>query len=240
MTSPKFVVVDGLTGSGKSTILRAIKQWSLDCGHKIFDLEEWSKKHYRPPMFDEVADFDVYFTFEPSKSWIGSAIRQEMSRTDQPYSSLELAQAFSLDRLIQYRRLILPALQAGKIVIQDRSVTSSIFIQLSQEPRTLAIGDLLALPGNAMAMEHAPDVLVLTHVKPETAAERLQARANESKGVFEDPELLRRMAEVTSSEWFSKLFSDRGTSVHHFNADVSKEQMETDAKKLIEQILSTC
>ncbi len=239
MKQPKFVVVDGLTGSGKSTILRAIKQWSSLCGHKIFDLEEWSKTHAEPPSFAEVSDFDVYFTFEPTKTWIGSAIRYELSRTDQPYSGLELAHAFSLDRLVQYRRLILPALLAGKTVIQDRSVSTSIIYQPAM-PGGPNLEELLALPGNDLAMQHAPDILVLTHVKPETAQARLQARADESKGVFEDVELLRKIAERFASDWFSRLFHDHGTSVHHFNADVSKEQMENDAKKLIEQILTIC
>jgi thymidylate kinase len=239
MTSPKFVVVDGLTGSGKSTILRAIKQWATECGHKIFDLEDWSKTHTAPPSFEEVNDFDVYFTFEPSKTWIGSAIRHEMSRTDDPYSGLELAHAFSLDRLIQYRRLILPALSAGKTVIQDRSVSTSIIYQPAMAGGP-TLEELLALPGNAAALQHVPDALILTHVKPETAAARLQARANESKGVFEDLELLRKIAKRFAADWFSQLYHERGTSVHHFNADVSKEQMEADAKKLIEQILSSC
>ena len=240
MAKGKFIVVDGVTGSGKSTILRAIKAWSASCQHKTFDLEEWSQTHHDPPTFDDVKDADVLYTFEPTKTWIGSAIRKELSRTDKPYSAMELAQAFSLDRLLMYKRLILPALEAGKTIVQDRSVTSSIFIQLSQEPRTLTIEELLALPGNALALEHAPDILVLTHVKPETAAQRLQARANESKGVFEDPELLRRMAGVISSEWFSKLFADRGTAVHHFDADIPKDEMEQRAQALINHIFTTC
>lgn len=239
MAHPKFVVVDGLTGSGKSTILRAIKQWSLACGHKIFDLEEWSKTHPEPPTFDQIKDFDVYFTFEPTKTWIGSAIRYEMSRTDEPYNGLELAHAFSLDRLVHYKRLVLPALRAGKTVIQDRSVSTSIVYQPAMAGGP-TLEELLKLPGNALALEHAPDALILTHVKPETAQARLAARENESKGVFEDVELLRKISERFASDWFSRLYHDHGTAVHHFNADVSREQMENDAQKLIEQILSTC
>jgi thymidylate kinase len=236
---PRFLVVDGLTGSGKSTIIRAVKKWSEACGHKVFDLEAWCLEHQTIPRFEDVAKFDTYFTFEPTKAWTGSAIREEMSRTDQPYSGLELAHAFSLDRLTLYRRLILPARAAGKTIIQDRSFTSSIIYQPVM-PNGPTLEQLLALPGNTLALENSPDALIITNLPPEKAKERLEARALENKGVFQELELLRKIHERFQADWFRQLLEKHGTIIHDFDADQPKELMERNAQKFIESILTSC
>ncbi len=233
---PRFIVVDGITGSGKSTIIRAMKSWAEERGHRIFDLSSWCQDHSNLPRFDELEDVDMIFTFEPTKSWVGATIRYEMSRTDDPYSGHELAEAFALDRLVQYKRLIIPALRAGKIIVQDRSVSTSIAYQPIM-PGGPSLEHLLALAGNALALKHPPHELILTNLPAKIAVDRLNARPEISRGVFHDQELLERIDERFKSDWFTELFSSRGTRVHHFNADVPKENMQRDAYQLIQSIL---
>src|SRR5437879_6314835 len=120
----RFIVIDGIAGSGKSTIADAAAQWAQRQGHRVFRLQEWEKAHGTPPVLADVGEANVVFTYEPTRSWIGAAIRGELSRMDEPYDGLEIAHAFALDRQSLYRRLILPALEAGKTVIQERSVSS--------------------------------------------------------------------------------------------------------------------
>ena len=68
-------MVDGIDGSGKSTVTSAIREWANACGHRTFDLAAWCKEHGTIPRFDEVADHDVFFSFEPTKAWVGAAVR---------------------------------------------------------------------------------------------------------------------------------------------------------------------
>ncbi|PIQ67447.1 hypothetical protein COY25_01935 [Candidatus Uhrbacteria bacterium CG_4_10_14_0_2_um_filter_41_7] len=233
----KFIVIDGSTGSGKSTIIRAVKDWAKDSGLRYFDLADWCLNHDAPPEFSDIEEFDLLFTFEPTKNWIGSAIRYEMSQTENPYTGLELAQAFSLDRLIMYKRLIIPALKAGKVIIQDRSVTSSIAIQ-PVLPGGPTLDEIMNLPGNIFAITHAPTDLILTDLAPELIEERISKRAEYTKGVFEDIELIKKVAGRFKADWFLKTFTDRGTEVHTIDTSLPFVEMKENVVKLIDHILS--
>lgn len=228
-----FIVIDGIAGSGKSTLIRALKSNLASQGKKIFDLSDWTKENHEPPRFEDIADFDVYFTFEPTKYWVGAAIRFELSH--EHYSGLVHAQAFSLDRQIQYNRLIIPALIAGKTIIQDRSVSSSIVYQPIMEggPK---LEDLIKLPGNTLALEFCPNDLVITNIDPGKLTERFN-RDDDSKGVFENIEYLKKVNERFHSDWFSQLFTDHGTQVHNFNTDVPKDEMEQNIISLISSLI---
>lgn len=219
----QFLVLDGLTGSGKGTVSQALAQEAARQGKRVFSLSEWSKTHRDPPTIEEIGEADVLFTFEPTKTWVGAAIRYELSRTDRRYSGRKLAHAFSLDREIMYRRLIVPALAAGKQIIQERSVSSSILLQPIM-PDNVLLGELLEMEGNQLAFEHAPSDLLLLHTTPETAVERIQSRADEDKGVFQDPSFIQRSYERLHAEWFRDLFERQGTRSRWLDA----EQLEAE------------
>lgn len=233
----KFIVIDGSTGSGKSTIIRTIKDWAKDSDLNYFDLADWCLHNDAPPKFSDIEKFDLLFTFEPTKNWIGSAIRYEMSQTENPYTGLELAQAFSLDRLIMYKRLVLPALKAGKTIIQDRSVTSSIAIQPIL-PGGPTLEEIINLPGNIFAIENAPTDLILTDLSPQLTEERISKRAEYTKGIFENTELIKKVAGRFKADWFQKIFTDNGTKIHTIDTSLPLTVMKTNAIKLITQILS--
>ena len=236
-TKGRFIIVDGLTGTGKSTVLQAVTNWAVECGHRIFRLQDW--KEPTPPTFQDISDYDVYFTFEPTRSWVGAAIRYELSRTDTPYGGEELAHAFALDRELQYRRLIIPALEAGKTVIQDRGVSSSIVYQPVM-PNSVPIETILSLPGNKLALKHAPTALVLTKLPATIAADRIAGRGGEYKGVFADLEFLKKQEERFASPWFRQLFEERGTKMFELDTSGTLEESQRLATKLIDHILTTC
>lgn len=239
MPNGRFIMIDGIAGSGKSTLLRAAETWAKECGHKVFDMRAWTKEHADPPTFDQVKDYDVFFTYEPTRQWVGAAIRFELSRTDLPYNGESLAHAFALDREIMYKRLIIPALEAGKTVFQDRGVCTSIVYQPIM-PGGISLRRLLKLPGNALALKHPPTALIVTDLDPAVAVERLKKRDEESRGVFADVAFLRRVTKRFRSHWFSYLFHRLGTSVHAFDTDVPMDAMVARARQLIESILKTC
>jgi thymidylate kinase len=233
----KFIMVDGLTGSGKSTILKAVHEWAASCHHRMFKLHDW--KDPTPPRFEDLPEADVYFTYEPTRSWIGAAIRYELSQTENPYGGEELAHAFALDRQIMYRRLILPALAAGKHVIQDRGVSSSIVYQPVM-PNSVPLETLLELPGNKLALEHAPDALVLTTLPATLAHERIQSRSDESKGVFAELDFMKLQEERFAADWFRNLFTQRGSTIYEVDTSQTLKESKDQATTLINQLLNAC
>lgn len=241
----RFIVIDGIAGSGKSTFADAAAAWAARCGHKVFRLGDAEKATGLPPRFEDVADAEVLFTYEPTRSWVGAAIRGELSREDQPYGGMELAHAFALDRQILYRRLLLPALAAGKTIIQERSVSSSIVYQpIMVGGPTLET--LLALPGNAQAMANAPHHLVLTRIRPETSVARLAQRDRHlsafggARGVFGNLDYLKRVDERFRADWYRALWETAGTAVHELDTDRSLDAVRADAERLVATLLPAC
>ncbi len=230
-------MVDGIAGSGKSTVLRAIETWAEQCHHRVFRLSQW--KEDAPPNFEDVRDHDVFFTYEPSRTWIGRAIRYELSREDQPYSGEELAHAFALDRQLMYRRLIIPALEAGKTIIQDRGVSTSLVYQPIM-PGGLPLESIMALPGNKLAMQYAPNALILTKLPAEEAVARIQARSDDSKGVFANVEFLKKLAVRFHEPWLRELFESHGTSIHELDTSGTVEDTSARAQTLVNHILTIC
>ncbi len=230
-------MVDGIAGSGKSTVLRAIETWAEECHHRVFRMGQW--KEDAPPTFEDVKDHDIFFTYEPSRTWIGRAIRYELSRDDMPYGGEELAHAFALDRQMMYRRLIIPALAAGKTIIQDRGVSTSLVYQPIM-PGGIPLETIMTIPGNKLALEYAPNALILTKLPAEQAAIRIQGRSDDSKGVFANVEFLKKLAVRFHEPWLRELFEAHGTTVHELDTSGTLEETSDRAQKLIDHILTIC
>lgn len=229
-------MVDGILGSGKSTILRAVQSWAEEKQHRVFRLHDW--KEMEPPRFDQIADYDIYFTYEPTRTWVGRAIRYELSRDDLPYGSDSLAHAFALDREIMYRRFVIPALEAGKIIIQDRGVCSSLTCQPAME-QGVTREIVRDLPGNRLAIEHAPDALILTKLSAEEAHRRILARDDESKGVFGHLPFLKKLEQHLQDPWLRDLFESHGTTLYELDTSGTEEESTQRAQTLINEILIT-
>lgn len=236
-TKGRFIIVDGITGSGKSTLLRAVQAWAEACHHRIFRLGEWTD--VAPPRFEDIAGYDVYFTYEPTRTWIGRAIRYELSREDEPYGGEELAHAFSLDRQIMYRRLIIPALAAGKTIIQDRGVSTSLVYQPIM-PSSVPLETVMQFPGNRLALEFAPNALVLTKLPAEAAVKRIRERDDDSKGVFDQLEFLKKLEQRFEEPWLKELFEQRGTVVYDLDTSGPLDDTNLKAQQLIDHILARC
>lgn len=212
-TPGKFIMVEGIAGSGKSTLLKALKAMYAASAWRIFDMQDWNTTHAAPPRFEDIKDYDLYFLAEPTKSWVGSAIREEISFNKGVYSARAQAEAFALDRMIQYNRVVIPALMAGKIIIQDRGVTCSLAYQGRMDD-TIDRRGVAELPGNQLALAYAPHHLVLTYLDPQTALERRGNRQDVSKGMYEETELLRRAQETFHGEAFCGFMKAHGTQIH--------------------------
>jgi thymidylate kinase len=176
--------------------------------------------------------YDVITSSEPTFSLIGRAIREEIVRHNKrEYSALATAQAFALDRYILYKRVIIPALQQGKYIFQERGVTTSICYQpIQKEP--LSLKKVLELEGNQLTLKYRPDLLIITVLKPETAMQRLANRDGKKDGaIFEKLDFLKKAQKRFINVWFRKIFEKRGAKVFYINTIGQKEE---NAKKIIE------
>jgi len=232
-----LVIVDGIDGSGKRTIVEIMKAFLEEKGRKSFDIGEWSKVHQALPEWNDMAGCDLVIGAEPSYVWAGAAVRYEMVRNNRGYSLRDIAQGFAIDRLTLYRRCYLPMLERGAWVINERGVSASIVYQPAADP-TLSLEEVIGMGGNALALEHAPDHLVIASLDAKIAMERLAKRLNKQDDhIFEKEAFSRTLDERFKSDWFRQLFESRGTKLHFIDTSGSLEQTKQQTITLLESLV---
>jgi len=97
-----FIVLEGIDGSGKTTIANMILRELSEMGYKTL------------------------YTYEPTDSEIVNIMRTRFGDCRDPYID---ALTFALDRLLHIKLKILPALEQGYIVVCDRYYYSSVAYQ---------------------------------------------------------------------------------------------------------------
>ena len=162
-----FVVVDGLDGIGKGVIEKSLVDYEISQGRKVFNTVDYSIKHGIIPTSDDVNGYDTITTAEPTRAGIGKMIREEMvARTGREYSVQTQIESYSLDRLFQMRRLVVPCLENGINVIQSRSVASTLCYQslkARQDGENISTvrEAILHHEGNRLQLQNAPGLLII-------------------------------------------------------------------------------
>ncbi len=107
MERGRFIVVEGIDGSGSTTQAKYLCEYLKSSGR------------------------ECYLTAEPSTGPIGEIIRKLLRQEDEKpkMHSHVLALSFSADRLYHYEHEILPRLEKNIDVISDRYVLSSLVYQ---------------------------------------------------------------------------------------------------------------
>ncbi|MFH1207902.1 MAG: hypothetical protein V1668_04915 [Patescibacteria group bacterium] len=221
MNKGKLVIIDGIDGSGKGTLVNALADWAKRKQLKVFDLREYGRMHHSLPEPEEIKKYDVLLSAEPTFSLVGQAIREEIVRHNgRDYSATETAQAYALDRLILYRRVIIPALKMGKIIFQERGLTTSVCYQPIQADR-ITVRQILQLSGNKLAMRYRPDLLIIVKVKPEVAIKRLAQRLEKKdSAIFERRIFLEKAQQRFAAKWYKMIFTRHGSRVVYVSTDV--------------------
>lgn len=221
MKKGKLVIFDGIDGSGKGTLVNVLADWARRRRLKVLDMREYGRKYHSMPEPEEIKKYDVLLSAEPTFSLVGQAIREEIVRHNgRDYTAMETAQAYALDRLILYRRVIVPALKLGKIIFQERGLTTSVCYQpIQADP--ISVRQILQLSGNQLAMRYRPDLFVIVDVKPETAIRRLAGRMEKKDAaIFEKLAFLKKAQARFKSGWYKKLFTAAGSRVTYISTDV--------------------
>ncbi len=239
MTKNNFVMVDGLDGSGKGTIVDALQKWAEMKGMKVLDLRSYCRENGTFPEPEEALQYDAIVSAEPTFCLVGKAIRDELVRaTDRKYSAMSLALAFALDREILYKRVLIPAIKAGKYVFQERGISSSLVYQPVQEH--IQLSELIRLAGNKTALQFAPGLFIVATVKPETVIKRLGSRQKKDYSIFDNLEFQRNIDSRFRSDWLRQLFEQHGSKVTYLDTDEPKTADDTqkDAVKAFEEFLA--
>ncbi len=240
----KLVHIEGIDGSGKSTVMDACRSWAEERGARFVDAVEFMKRERRLPRLEDVGDATGLLTAEPTFAWIGSAIREEIiAKHDdgRVYTGAETADAFALDRLVLFRRLIIPFLtdHPERIVFQDRGLASSLAYQPLQDP-SLTTANLLARPGNAQTLAFPPTLLILIRTEAAAALARVAGRTDKrDNDIFDDANFQSRLAIRFLSDDVLGPFKQAGTIIGEIDGNAPQDVVAAAVKRLLTQELDT-
>lgn len=238
-----FVVIDGLDGVGKGVGLDGIIEFLETQGKRVLDLDKyWKEKHFHPDFenqnsryYVDLGSFDVLCSSEPTFTGTGLAIREEVIKKMGKYSARFTAQCYSNDRMVLYKRVILPALNVGKIIVQSRSVSTSITYQAlqskEQEENDLSVDDIIKMDGNAFTLSNPMDLLIIPTVSnPEELLKRLENRKEKKDDCdFEQQKFQIKLKPLYESQDFQMIFRSRGVKVEYIDAGISVEETKRQA-----------
>jgi len=145
VTTARYVAFEGVDGAGKTSVARAVAAALRDLGHEVVEVRE------------------------PGGTPAGEAIRRILLERGGAVAPWTEALLFAAGRAQLAAEVIGPALAAGKAVVSDRSVYSSLAYQGGA--RGLGI-DLVRAVNEAGLQGVWPGLVVLLRVDPETGLRR--------------------------------------------------------------------
>ncbi|MBV9719695.1 MAG: dTMP kinase [Candidatus Eremiobacteraeota bacterium] len=154
-----FVVIEGIEGSGKSTLVTALAEHLKAGGHA------------------------VAVTREPGGTPVGDAIREIFLRESISITALTESYLVNAARAQHVADVVRPMLEQGRIVLCDRFTDSTLAYQ--GYGRGLDVGELRTLCATA-ADGIEPDLVLLLDLPVSVARARLRERAAEDRIESED------------------------------------------------------
>lgn len=196
---PNFGIITGIDLCGKGTIFKGITEILDRKEIKYLDLRKM------PINFIDLRStgdlplnkYKVILTREPTEM---SILEREMFKESGSYTTRQFVEAFAQDRMRQYLKVVLPALEAGLVVLQDRGFTDSLVYQTVQARERgetdITLDFIASLMGNKIALENPPGLILIPTISAMVANERRGMRTEKQDAVeFEKgkyPELLAR------------------------------------------------
>lgn len=199
-----FIAFEGPDGCGKSTQIRFLAEYLTSLG------------------------LSVVCTREPGGSPVAEKIREiVLSRENTGMAALTEALLYAAARAEHVRKVIAPALDAGKVVLCDRFVDSSIAYQ--GYGRSLGAKTVWRI--NEPAVDgYMPDATVFMNVPPERAFERMNENKQYDRLEIEDISFHRRVF-----EGYQELIQKPGVIV--IDASGSKYETRDVIRQRIEPVL---
>jgi dTMP kinase len=150
----RLISFEGLDGAGKSTQMNMLARW-LEEQHVPF-----------------------IHTLEPGGTPLGNEIRQLLlNRPDLAIVALAEAFLFQADRAQHFATLVIPALQAGKLVLTDRCFDASIAYQGYARGVDISLIQYLSL---LATQGYKPDLTILLDLDPKQVHRRTDTSHDQS------------------------------------------------------------
>jgi len=193
-----FIVFEGIDGSGKTSIAKMFAEYLKSLGYNIF------------------------LTEEPTKTWIGEAVRKGIKEKLNAYSQAFL---FFADRA-QHISVIKEHIERGEVVICDRYVYSTYAYQGVQLTEYMPVNDALRwLESIYEPIKLEPDIVFLLTTTPSLGLERIKMR--EIRENFEREKFLEEVQRI-----YLMLAEKYGFKV--VNSDFPLAQVFEEVKKIFE------
>ena len=202
-----FISFEGIDGSGKSTQIKKLAR------------------------FLETLDFDVIITREPGGSVGGEEIRNLLlqGQVDRWSAETEIL-LFTAARRDHLERIILPAIDDGKIVLCDRFTDSTRMYQGMRGPNLRNLVDML----NEKVINRNPDLTIIIDIDPEISLKRAKSRKTAEER-FEDFGVELQMKMRKGFIELAKEFSNR---IELVNGQQSVDRLAQDICSLVKAKLS--
>ena len=202
-----FISFEGIDGSGKST--------------QIHKLAEFLKGR----------DFDIVITREPGGSKGGEEIRNLLlqGNVDRWSAETEIL-LFTAARRDHLERIILPALEEGKVVICDRFTDSTRMYQGMRGVNLRNLVDTL----NEKVIKFDPDLTIVIDINPEISLKRAKSR----KTVEERFEDFGADLQMKMRKGFLELAKEFSNRIEVVNGQQSIDNLAKDICSLVKAKLS--
>ncbi|OZU89505.1 dTMP kinase [Virgibacillus indicus] len=199
-----FITFEGGEGAGKTSILHSLNE-------KIYKM-----------------GYDVLATREPGGIEIAEQIRKII--LDPENTAMEErteALLFAAARRQHLVQKVLPALEAGKVVLCDRFIDSSLAYQ--GHAQGLGIDEVFTI--NQFAIKNCmPDVTLFFDISPKKGLERIAANKDRERNRLDMEKIHFHEQVYEGYQMLANRFPDR---IHSINADQTIEQVEKDALNYI-------
>jgi len=235
----KFVIIEGIDGAGKGVVSDALMDFLSSEGFRILDLRKENADLTRKDS-GFFKKYDVILTCEPTYFSAGLELREKMLKNLPKYTARQVAEKFAEDRDALYSKVLLPALENGLIIVQDRSVVSSFVYQVNQaagSKENLSLEDVEKM--NKVALSNPPGLLIVQNVDPQAAYSRLHKRTEKQDNTdFEKIEALKKNAEGYSSKKWREVLEKKEVEIKDLDCNAEIEDVKRNSIKILREYLN--
>lgn len=215
MSRGRLISFEGLDGAGKTTQIELLARWL------------------------EARRVPFVRTREPGGTPLGVEIRQLLlNRPELEITPLAETFLFQADRAQHFAKVVLPALEEGKLVISDRSLDASIAFQ--GYARRVGV-DLVEQLSMLATQGHIPDLTILldldpsqVHLRTDTVFDKSGLREEQTRFDIESEDFHRRV-----QEGFRLLARAHPQRIKVVDASQSSEEIHKEIIRLVEPLLSS-
>lgn len=210
----KFIVLEGLDASGKSTQAKKLSEYFRNAGKSVL------------------------LTHEPTRAgYIGQLIHNVL-RGKTPLPRVALQYLFCADRAVHLKQTIIPALEEGKIVISERYFWSSVAYGLTdreeidyhnQKQVLLAAYSILSMYNQFLL----PDMTAYFNISVQVATQRLSRMAKE-KEIYEREDQLTKI-----KRGYDVLLREFPNEFTLIDGEKDEESVTQELKKALSALLHT-